>query len=179
MKKFVAFLLFMNIVCSAASSSDQLEIVPRREVKRGWSLNPLDLVWWAIGRNVQTANVAAEVVQDARHASAASLRTATRAEEAAVVITDVSGRLQTSGVLLSQIERVSKEAGELRARLTISEAARLDAEQRLQRLLSQPTPASAVEVANAERDARTRILEQSVEGLRLELQHIRVAQSER
>jgi hypothetical protein len=168
----------MNIICSAASSSDRLEVVPR-EVRRGWSFNPLDLVWWAIVRNAQTAENAALVVQDARLATEASLRNAQRAEDAAVVIEDVSGRLQNSRVLLDQNERLSREAGVLGERLAISEAGRLDAEQRLQRLLSQPTPTSAVEVANAERDARTRALEKSMMELKSELQHIKVAQSER
>lgn len=167
------------IYCADGASSSDLEITTptRVVVKRSWSLNPLNLLWWAIGKNTQTAD-------NAERATARSLQTAVLAEAAADsvrtaagTITDVSDRLQSSGVLLSQFERINRELGALQTRLAIETAAKEDAERRLQRLLSQPTPSSAVDMANAERDARTRRLEESVAVLSLELQRIRTDQS--
>ena len=85
--------------------------------------------------------------------------------DAAGAISTVTSQLHESGALLNALEQRNQEVGALKARLLLAEAEKLEAQERLQRLLSQPTPASATETANAERDSRIRILEESMRGL--------------
>lgn len=73
---------------------------------------------------------------------------------------------------MDQFEKATREAAVLRERLSIAEAAKIDAEERLQRLLSQTTPASAADTANAERDARLSSLEQHMSSLSTQMAQI-------
>ena len=155
--------------------------------KRGWGAwNPLPAIFTAIGWNAQTA-------ETAHRTSAASLRAATLAENtavdartaaadtraaassvsaAAVTMSGVSEQLQSSGALLSLLEQRNRDIGTLQTRLSIAEAAKIDAEACLQRLLSQVTPSAAATTADTERDDRIRSLETHMHEISARMTHI-------
>lgn len=132
----------------------------------------------AIGMNIQTAQNAQIASQTALETTKISRNAAITVREAAGAISTVTSQLHESGALLSALEQRNQEVGTLRTGLLLSDAAKLEAEARLQRLLSQPTPASATETANAERDSRIRILEESMRGLSANVNQIAAERSE-
>lgn len=131
-----------------------------------------------IGMNRQTAQNAQIASQTALETTEMSRNAAITVRDAAGAISTVTSQLHESGALLNALEQRNQEVGALKARLLLAEAEKLEAEARLQRLLSQPTPASATETANAERDSRIRILEESMRGLSANVNQIAAERSE-
>lgn len=125
-----------------------------------------------IGMNRQTAQNAQIASQTALETTEISRNAAITVRDAAGEISTVTSQLHESGALLNALEQRNQEVGVLKTRLLLAEAEKLEAEARLQRLLSQPTPASATEAANAERDSRIRMLEESMIGLSTQVSQI-------
>ncbi len=133
----------------------------------------------------QVIGMSRQTAQNAQIASQTALETTEMSRNAAITVRDAAGAISTvtsqlheSGALLNALEQRNQEVGALKARLLLAEAEKLEAQERLQRLLSQPTPASATETANAERDSRIRILEESMRGLSANVNQIAAERSE-
>ena len=138
---------------------------------RTW-VSVTDVLGRAIGMNRQTARNAQTASERALETTQASLNAATEVRVAVGTISTVTNQLHESGALLSALEQRNQEVGTLRTRLLLSDAAKSEAEARLQRLLSQPTPASATETANAERDSSIRTLGERVQHLSTQVSQI-------
>jgi hypothetical protein len=108
----------------------------------------------AIGMNRQTAQNAYTASERSLETTEMSHNAATEVRHAAGTISTITSQLHESGALLSALQQRNQEVGALKTRLLLAEAEKLEAEARLQRLLSKPTTASATEAANAERDSR-------------------------
>jgi len=138
--------------------------------------------WSVVGL---VTGVFSRILGTTQEATQRNLETAEMSRTAAVEMKSASSQLSVvtnqlheSGALLNAVTQQNQEIERLRTALLLANAEKLAAQNSLQRLLSQATPAAATRTANEERDSRIQVLEENMSRLSAQVNQIAAERSE-